>query len=181
MSAITLEIDHQQVVAEEGTTLLEAARQVGIEIPTMCHDDRVKPSGACRMCLVEIAKGERRRLVASCSYPVEDGLVVTTENERLIEIRKLLIELLWPSWTRMAARYGVTYSRFEHPQSDCSLCGLCVRYCSDVAKKDVVYFRGRGIDRELAFVPGSELECGSCRECFDLCTGGWLVTHQGAS
>jgi predicted molibdopterin-dependent oxidoreductase YjgC len=114
-------------------------------------------------------------------YPVEDGLVVVTENERIIKHRKLLIELLWPAWVREGKRYCVSGSRFKTADGDCSQCGLCVRYCSEVAKKNVVYFAGRGVKRHLAFVPGSEDECASCQQCFRLCTGGWLVTHQGVA
>lgn len=179
MKTVTLQIDGQQVTVDEGKTVLDAARRLGIEIPTLCNDPELKPSGACRMCMVEVVKGKRKRLVASCVYPAEHGLVVTTENERILKHRKLLVELLWPSWVRLGKKYGISKSRFEPEHYDCSLCGLCVRYCADVAKKNVVYFKGRGIERKLAFVPGAEDECTSCRKCFNLCTGGWIVSHQG--
>jgi len=179
MKTFTLQIDGKQVVAEEGMTLLDAARRAGIEIPTLCESEQVKPSGACRMCTVEVTKGGRKRLVASCVYPAEEGISVTTTNERIRKNRKLIIELLWPAWQTLGEEYGVTGSRFEPGLFECSLCGLCVRYCSEVAKKNVVHFRGRGVDRHLAFVPGMENECASCRKCYELCSSGWIVTHQG--
>ena len=61
---------------------------------------------------------------------------------------------------------------------DCSLCGKCVRYCAEVAKKNAIFFKGRGIDRHPALVPGMGDECGACMQCFNLCTGGWLVRER---
>lgn len=180
MSTITMQIDGREVAASEGTTVLQAAREAGIEIPTLCNNEQLKPSGACRMCMVEIVKGTRRRLVASCCYPAQEGLVVTTDTPKIRKIRKLIIELLWPSWGRLAPKYGVTKSRFVPELTDCSLCGLCVRYCTEVAKKNVVYFKGRGINRRVAFAPGAD-ECDFCRQCFSLCSGGWLITAHGSA
>jgi NADH dehydrogenase/NADH:ubiquinone oxidoreductase subunit G len=131
------------------------------------------------MCLVEITKGTRRKLVAACVYPAEDGLRVTTTTPQLTRIRKLIVELLWPSAGGLAHRLGVERSRFVPELTDCSLCGLCVRYCAEVAKKNVVFFKGRGIDRRIAFVPELADECDSCRGCFKLCTGGFLITEHG--
>lgn len=177
MKTLTLQIDGRTVTADEGMSLLDAARRAGIEIPTLCHNDQLKPSGACRMCLVEIVKGKRRKLVASCVYPAEEGLVVTTENDQIRKFRKLIIELLWPSWSCLGEKYGVSGSRFAPGPTDCSLCGLCVHYCQEVAHKNVAYFKGRGINRRLALVPGMENECASCRQCHGLCTGGRVVTQ----
>jgi bidirectional [NiFe] hydrogenase diaphorase subunit len=180
-NTLTLKIDGQTVSAQEGESLLEVARRSGIEIPTLCYDDKLKPSGACRMCMVEVKKGKRTRLVASCAYTAEAGIEVTTDNERIGKIRRMIVELLWPSWTREAEKLGVKASRFEGgpAQFDCNQCGLCVRYCSEVAKKNVIYFAGRGIDRHPAFVPGMEDECSTCRACFGVCSGGWIVSHAG--
>lgn len=179
MKTVTLEIDGKKITAEEGKTVLQAARSAGIDIPTLCYAEELSPAGACRFCMVEVNKGGHKRLVASCAYPVEEGISVITENERILKIRRLIAELLWPSSTSLGKRLGVTSSRFEPRGSDCSLCGLCVRYCSEVAKKSVVYFHGRGINRKVAFVPGTENDCAFCRKCYDLCSGGWVVSHQG--
>lgn len=180
MSTVTLEINGKQVTADAGTPLLDVARQAGIDIPTLCASETVKPSGACRMCMVELTKGKRQRLVASCVYPAEQGLVVQTESERLTRIRKLIVELLWPTTARFAGRFGLTESRFEPAMVDCNLCGLCVRTCAEVVQKNAAHFEGRGIDRRVALLPGTEDECASCRQCFHLCTGNWIVTASAA-
>jgi NADH dehydrogenase/NADH:ubiquinone oxidoreductase subunit G len=181
MNNVTLEINGKQVVAEEGNTLLEAARKAGLEIPTLCSSSQVKPSGACRMCMVEVTKGTRKRLVASCIYQVEQGIKVATETERITKLRRLILELLWPTSEGLARKFGLTGSRFEPELFDCNLCGLCVRTCTEVTKKNVAHFQGRGIDRRVALVPGMEDECASCRQCFDLCRGGFIVTSSAES
>lgn len=179
MKSFTLEIDGRQVQAHDGMSLLDVARQEGIFIPTLCSDPRLEPAGACRMCLVEVTRGARRRLVASCAYPAEEGLVVRTSTPRIEKHRKLLLELLWPSTSELSARLGVTGSRFDGELPTCNLCGRCVRYCREVAKRDVLYFKGRGVDRRVAFVPGMAGECATCRQCFGLCYGGFVVTANG--
>ena len=81
---VTLTINGRQIKAEEGTTILYTARENNIYIPSLCENEAIAPYGACRLCLVEIttAKG-RQRLVTSCLYQVEDGLVVKTDSERI--------------------------------------------------------------------------------------------------
>jgi len=175
MSMVMFEINGKKVSAEEGTTVLEAALANGIHIPTLCFDKRLKSFGECRLCMVEVTKGNRTRLVASCVYPAADGIVVKTDTEKVRNIRKMIIELLWPSLPGLAAEYGVEKSRFETGPTDCNLCGKCVRYCSEVKKLNAVFFKGRGIEREIALVPDLMNECVYCRECFDLCSAGRIV------
>jgi len=172
---VTLTIDGKEVQAPATATVLEAAKAAGIHIPALCHNEKVKPYGACRVCMVEVQKGKRTRLVTSCCYPVEEGIVVTTNSEKIQKIRRLLAELMWPAAMPLALELGITGSRFHVPNGECNLCGLCVRYCDEVKKDNVVYFEGRGIERQVAFTPGVRVECRSCRQCFDLCTGGWIV------
>jgi bidirectional [NiFe] hydrogenase diaphorase subunit len=179
MPQVTLEINGNSVQAPQGATILQAAKQAGVQIPTLCDDDRLEPYGACRMCMVEISKRGRTKLVASCLYPVEEGLSVQTETAKVKRIRKTIIELLWPAGQRYAPQYGVTSSRFKTGMVDCSLCGLCVRYCSEIKKANVLYLKGRGIDRRPALVEGaSSQQCSSCGECFSLCSGGWVVASR---
>ncbi|MBA7667780.1 NADPH-Fe(3+) oxidoreductase subunit alpha [subsurface metagenome] len=197
MSEVTLIINDEEVKAEEGTTILEAARSAGIDIPTLCYYEKLAPYGACRLCTVEIVKGQRSRLVTSCVYLVEDGLVVKTESERVIKIRKMLLELMWArapgvqplrnygmsygiSGVQAIRDYGisVTKTKFEVEPTFCILCGLCVRYCAEVKKKNAIGFIGRGTEREVVFF--SELareECPNCKECFPLCPTGALPSH----
>ena len=85
--AVTLFIDDREIDVEEGETVLSAARKLGIWIPTLCHHDALEPQGACRLCLVEVEVGGRRRLMASCAYPASAGLKVYTDTENVIENR----------------------------------------------------------------------------------------------
>lgn len=186
MNTVTLEIDGKAVKAEEGMTVLQAAKNAGIDIPTLCHHDELEPYGACRFCMVEVTKDRRTKLVASCCYPVEDALIVKTDSERINRIRKVIIELVLPQaplgpLRGLAKKYGVKESRFpldkgEEP-SYCILCGRCVRYCSEVKKLNAVGFVGRGVDRIVALVPGIGDECVACRECYEssICEGGKFV------
>jgi bidirectional [NiFe] hydrogenase diaphorase subunit len=175
---ISLKINGKSVKAREGATILEVAKREGIQIPTLCHDDNLEPYGACRLCMVEIVRKGYRRLVASCVYQVEENLEVETDSEKLKRIRGMIIELLWPAAQKYASEYGVTKSRFRTEGSDCSLCGICVRYCAEVKKMHAVYFKGRGIDREIALVPELARECLYCRECFGSCTGGKILSEM---
>jgi bidirectional [NiFe] hydrogenase diaphorase subunit len=181
MARITLEIDGKKVEAEEGTTVLDAARKAGADIPTLCQNDKMKPHGVCRLCMVEVVKGKKRRVVASCAYPVEEGISVKTSTPEIEKHRKLLVELLYPTALHLAKRYGITQSRFDGLRGDCNLCGLCVNYCREVAHKNVLYFKGRGVDRKVAFVPGKASECTTCGECFGLCSGGFIVSQYGTA
>ena len=88
VSQITLTINGTPVTATEGTSVLDAARSAGIEVPTLCHVEELAPYGACRLCLVEIKRGNWSKMVVSCLYPVEDGLEVETENERVAKQMK---------------------------------------------------------------------------------------------
>ncbi|WP_031514788.1 FAD-dependent oxidoreductase [Desulfofalx alkaliphila] len=92
MSKVNITIDGRQIVAEEGSNLLEVARQNGFDIPSLCHDPRLEPFGACRQCIVEIEGA--RGLVQACGAKVQQGMVVTTDSERIRAIRKLGLELL---------------------------------------------------------------------------------------
>jgi len=127
--------------------------------------------------MVEISNGNKAKLVASCVYNVKENLVVQTNTDKVKKIRRMIIELLWPTLQSLAKEYGITKSRFTPEHTDCSLCGLCVRYCSEVKNLNTVYFKGRGINREVAVVPELMNECVYCRECFDFCSGGWLVVQ----
>ncbi len=176
---ITLNIDGKQIKAQEGATILETARENGIYIPTLCYAEGIEPFGACRLCMVEISKNKHTRLVASCVYPVEKDLVVKTDSEKISKIRKTILELLWPAVQGLAKDYGITHSRFFSEQTECALCGICVRYCKEVKKLNAAYFKGRGIDREIAILPELANECVYCRECFDLCPAGWIIIHAG--
>ena len=197
MSEVTLTINDEEVKAEEGTTILEAARSAGIDIPTLCHHEKLAPYGACRLCIVEIVRGQRSRLVTSCVYLVEDGLIVKTESEPVIKIRRMLLELMWARapGVQPLRTYGIKYgitgvqairdygisearTKFEIEPTFCILCGLCVRYCADVKKKNAIGFVSRGTEREVVFFPEiAHEECPKCKECYALCPTGALPSH----
>ncbi|MFC1965079.1 2Fe-2S iron-sulfur cluster-binding protein [Chloroflexota bacterium] len=173
---VKLTIDGREVQAEEGATILEVTRSINVYIPTLCDNEAVAPYGACRLCLVEIttARG-RERLVASCLYPVEEGLVVKTGSERIANIRRMLIDLLLARCPDseviqdMARRLGVEESRFKSQDDNkkCILCALCARVCQEVVGVSAISLANRGVDRQLT-TPFSEdyseacIGCGSC-------------------
>jgi len=177
VNKVKLNIDGKEVESEEGMTVLEAARSAGINIPTLCYHEKLAPHAACGICIVEISRGGRSRLVLSCIYNVEDGLVVKTQTPKLIKHRKMLMELMLassPAIADLARQYGVEKPRFEDKITQCVLCGRCVRYCNEVKKANAITFVGRGINRRVAFVDEavSKGVCMDCRECFGLCPTG---------
>ncbi len=181
MSELFLTIDGKEVKANEGMTILEAAQRAGIAIPTLCHLEKLESYGACRICTVEVEAGGRKNLVAACLYPAEKDLVVRTRSERVDKIRKMLLELLLahapaaPQLRDLAKEYGAKEARFEKEPSFCILCGLCVRYCAEVKKKNAIAFVDRGTRREISFIPEiASKECWRCKECFPLCPTSYL-------
>ena len=184
MKGITLDIDDKKVTGEEGMTVLEVARAAGIAIPTLCYHEKLEPYGGCRLCLVEIGTPPRTRLVTSCVYPAADRLTVKTRSERVIQNRKMLLEILLARAPGakiirdLAEEYGASKARLKKKATYCILCGLCVRYCAEIKKADAISFIGRGIEREVMFIPEISPEsCPPCRECFPLCPTGVLESN----
>ncbi|MCF8108327.1 MAG: (2Fe-2S)-binding protein [Desulfohalobiaceae bacterium] len=181
MSEMRLTIDGREVTATEGMTVLEAARSVGIAIPTLCYHEKLEPYGGCRLCMVEAEVRGRTSLVVACVYPVADGLVVRTRSEKVDRIRKTVLELLLahapasPVLQDLAAEYGAEADRFEQQASFCIHCGLCVRYCAEVKQAHAVGFVDRGIRKEISFIPEIAAKaCPDCQECFPLCPTSYL-------
>jgi bidirectional [NiFe] hydrogenase diaphorase subunit len=172
MKMVTLTIDGRKIQAEEGTTILEAAQENNIYIPTLCHHEEVTPYGACRLCTVEVTKNGRKRLVASCLYEVAEGLKVTTDSERISANRQMLMELLLARCPNnkaiqdLAYKLGVEKTSFKLDDNDCMLCALCVRVCQEVVGVSAISLVNRGVDRAMA-TPYFEdsnvcIGCGSC-------------------
>ena len=177
MNKAKLNIDGKEVEAEEGKTILEAARASGINIPTLCYNEKLAPYGACRFCTVEISKNGKSKLVVSCVYLVEDGLVVKTSTPKVIKTRKMLLELMLGSASvlkELAKEYGVEKPRFKSEDTQCILCGQCVRYCAEVKGANALTFVGRGVNRRVAFVDEvvGKGVCMDCRQCYGLCPTG---------
>jgi bidirectional [NiFe] hydrogenase diaphorase subunit len=173
MAAKVFTIDGQQITATEGQTVLEAAQEAGINIPTLCHLDGVMDVGACRLCLVEVAG--INKLVPACVTKVADNMVVTTTSERIQKYRRMILELLFAERNHVCAvcvsnghcelqglamRLGMDHVRFDYTfpkfevdlthrlfgmdHNRCVLCGRCVRVCWYVEGAGTKNFSGRG-------------------------------------
>ena len=187
----TLTINGQKVHAEEGQTILEVARENGIEIPTLCYHPLLKPYGACRLCTVEVIHRGRSRLETSCTYPAWDGLEVKTRSPAVIEARKVILGLYLsrcpnvPVIQDLAREYGVTEPPYptEEPDERCILCGLCVRTCHELVRADVLNFSQRGIERRVGppFLEKTR-QCIGCGACTIVCPTGAIeiVLEQNA-
>ncbi len=193
---VNLVIDGQHLEAEEGWTVLEAARYYGINtIPTLCYKEGLSTDSSCRLCVVEVISGGRSRLSASCSYPVQEGIEVRTNSQKVRQARKIIIELLLASCPNsktlqcLASQYGVKELRFRVEDRGCILCGLCVRMCQEQMRAGAIGFINRGTEREVSMpfhkryeicrecgaclyiCPVCELQCRGRREPGDLCNG----------
>ncbi|TET38003.1 MAG: hypothetical protein E3J72_04245 [Planctomycetota bacterium] len=173
---IELTIDGLPVRAEKGTSVLEAAGEMGIRIPTLCHDPGLRPYGACRMCIVEVKRGNRSKLEASCTLPAQNGQVILTSSPRVQKARKVILELLISSCPNsktlqdMAANMGLNKIRFKIKDKNCTLCGLCVRYCKEQMASGGIWFVGRGNQRRVAPAFGvMPEECRNCGGCEFIC------------
>jgi bidirectional [NiFe] hydrogenase diaphorase subunit len=193
--SISIRIDGELVPTREGKTILDAAREAGYSIPTLCHLDGLPDVGACRLCIVEV--GGSGRLAPACTTPVQDGLSVVINSPRLAEYRRMAIELLLAERNHvcavcvanghcelqgMASSLGVTSVRFPYrypslpvdlsaeryvlDHNRCILCSRCIRVCAEVEGVHVWDVAGRGIHARLV----SELdqpwaEASTCTRC----------------
>jgi bidirectional [NiFe] hydrogenase diaphorase subunit len=195
MGVLTLRVNDQEITAQAGQTILSAAREAGIEIPTLCHMDGLSDMGACRLCLVEI--GGSSKLQASCVTAVTEGIEVTTQSEKLREYRRIIVELLLAERNHicsvcvanghcelqdLAGLTGVDHVRFEYqfPQLDvdisherfgldhnrCILCTRCVRVCDEVEGAHTWDVSGRGGNsRVITDMNQPWGQAGTCTSC----------------
>lgn len=167
---VLLNIDGRTAQVARGTTILDAARQMGVAIPTLCNYRGLTPYGACRVCLVEIQTPRGGQLVASCSHPVETELVVRTETEQVKESRRTVLELLLAQapdsseLAEFAAGLGVESTPFERSaEGKCVLCGLCSRMCNEMMGRGAINLFGRGAAREV--IPAFDRQTDQCQAC----------------
>jgi iron-only hydrogenase group A len=191
---ITIEVNGRPVTAEPGEMLLGALRRAAIKVPTLCHMEGLTPSGACRMCVVEI-EGQRG-LIPSCAFPVAEGMKVRTHSPRAVQARKTIIELLLANHPddclycprsgtcqlqSLAEELGVRQRRFAGQRSQhfldtsspsivrdpgkCILCGKCVRMCEEVQGVAAIDFIGRGSKAKIGTAFDEGLNVSSCINC----------------
>jgi NADH dehydrogenase/NADH:ubiquinone oxidoreductase subunit G len=178
---IHLTIDGRPVEVVEGRSVLEACREIGVAVPTLCYHPALEPYGACRLCVVEVEQPPRPpRLAAACTYPCEAGLVVRTDGEVVQRSRRLTAELLLagaahaPEIVALAEGLGVTEVRFHAPEESlCVLCGLCVRACHEIVGANAISLIRRGVAKKVSppFEIGSAA-CIGCGTCVLICPTG---------
>jgi len=188
--AITLTMDGQTTSVEKGTTLLQAARGLGIKIPTLCHNEAVEPYASCRVCIVEISDGKGwSKIVTSCNYEASEGLQVATGSQKVVEARRVVLDLLLSAHPgsdvvrELAAAYGVTEPSYPgEPGDDCILCGLCVRVCDQIVGATALGFAQRGPARRMATpFGGTSPTCIGCGSCVYICPTRCLhIEDEGA-
>jgi NADH dehydrogenase/NADH:ubiquinone oxidoreductase subunit G len=198
---ITLNIDGQQVTVESDTTLLDAARQIGVDIPTICWHEATTSNALCRTCVVEV-EGQRV-LQPACIVKAADGMRVQTRSERVVRARKTILEMLAssvdlsdaPEILTMIDEYGASPERFPEAErreievmddnpmylrdySKCVLCWRCVQVCAEDAQYTyAINFSGRGYETEIGtFFDRSipESTCVFCGQCVGVCPTGAL-------
>lgn len=184
MQNVTMIIDGKKVQYEQGDSVLKAARRAGIDIPALCYHEALAAFGACRLCMVEVVAGGRKGMTTSCTLAAGEGLEVKTDTGEIRAVRKGLMELYLAQAPdsdyirEMAARYGITESRFarkqektkDAPEEKCVLCGLCVRVCNEAMGAGVINFIGRGPETRVntAYQEPSD-KCFGCTACADVC------------
>ena len=204
---VTLTIDTKQVTVKKDATIYEAAKAAGISIPILCHDKKLKPFGACRMCLVEVEQ-MKGRLIPACTTPVTEGMIVQTATDPVIKARKLVLELLLLNHPldcpvcdkggdcelqNLSYDYKVNVNRladekFQHEidynnplierdQNRCVLCGKCVRICDEIVARGALTFMNRGIETKIGTEFDGPLNCEFCGSCISVCPVGALLAR----
>jgi len=179
MSQLSLQIDGIEVSVTEGTTIFDAAKSIGIDIPHLCHMEGLTPAAACRLCVVEVEGA--RNLIASCGHPAANKMVVKTDTERVIRARRMVIELLLSDHPfdcmtceksgaceleKYAYELGVPTTRFQGEKHDytlddsnpffvrdynkCILCERCVKACRDIQFVEAINSVHRGFATKVA-------------------------------
>ncbi|MDD2591719.1 MAG: NADH-dependent [FeFe] hydrogenase, group A6 [Erysipelotrichaceae bacterium] len=191
---ITIKINNIPVEVNEGSTILEAAKKLGIKIPTLCYLKDINNSGACRMCVVEV-KGARN-LAASCVFPVADGMEVFTNTKRVLEARKTNLQLILSNHSKdclacirnqncelqtLCEELGVREVRFEGEKtistfdnvangivrdtSKCILCARCIETCKKVQGLSILNFIDRGFKTKVGPVFDKSFSDVNCMQC----------------
>lgn len=194
METITITLNGREISGRPGMTILELAREAGVEIPTLCHSPHLASVGACRVCLVEDEK--RHALVASCVMPIAPGMVINTESPLVIDTRKAVLELLLSTHPescvvcdkgnrcelrKIAADLGIGAIEFdrirrfytkeeanpfiERDLTKCIMCGKCVRACQEIQVVGAIDYADRGFNSRPSPPFGMPLDKSSCEFC----------------
>ena len=171
----TVTIDGKKVRVKKNATVLDAAKRAGIWIPTLCYHPSVSSEASCRLCMVELDRGEWRQLVTACNYPVRRDIVVYAYSEAAVRARRGVMELLLArapeseELKALAAKMGIertSYPTVTESQRSCILCGLCVSVCEQMIGQAAIGFAGRGVQRTVAApfrLPAEDcIGCGAC-------------------
>ncbi|MDY6913627.1 MAG: 2Fe-2S iron-sulfur cluster-binding protein [Planctomycetota bacterium] len=187
MALIKTTIDGREVQVERDRWAIDVAREMGIDIPTLCHHPALEPYGACRLCVVEVTKGKWTWLTTSCDLPIREGLNIRTDTPAVIAARKMAIELLWAQAPdavevqALAKQLGMEKPRFaaRAEAGKCILCGLCVRVCKAVLGQPAVGFSRRGVERDIGapFDKPSDT-CIGCGACVAVCPTGHITSVE---
>ncbi len=204
---VNLTIDDKQVTAPKSATIYEAAKLNGINIPILCHDNKLKPFGACRMCLVEVEQMKGRQIPA-CTTPVTEGMIIRTATPDIVKARKMVLELLLLNHPidcpvcdkagdcdlqNLTYEYKVNANRFtdekfqheidynnpliERDMNRCVLCGKCARICDEIVSFGALTFIDRGIETKIGCEFEGALNCEFCGSCISVCPVGSLLAR----
>lgn len=177
---LTVQIDGTEVRVRQGTTILEAANKAGIKIPTLCHHPMIEPPASCRVCVVEMRRGRRVRIVTACNFPIRDDKIeVATRSERVLRARRMTVEFLLARCPEvkvvrdLADELGIEDTPYPKEEENCVLCGRCVAVCSEVIGAEAIGFVGRGIFLKVGTPFGAEADaCIGCGACTYVCPTG---------
>ncbi len=189
-----IKINGRDIEAKTNETILDVCNRIGIEIPTLCHDDRIEPGSSCRLCVVEINGGAK--LSTSCSTKVAEGMDIKTHSERVVEARREILKLNlinhpndcmtcksagecklqkycfdydveYGTYPRSKPIYEVDNSNpfYKYDKNKCVNCGKCIRICKEVQHAHAIQFNHRGINSLVGSQFDGALEHSSCESC----------------
>ena len=183
---VNIVIDGKDCSCEKGEYLLEIAKQNGIYIPSLCYHEGLSDLGACRVCIVEVVENGRNRVVTSCLYPVLSEIEVFTRNEKITEMRGVILTLLArlapnsPKIKQLASFSGADLPRLEDKEDGdtCILCGRCVTACEMLGTGAIAKVH-RGVMKKISTPYGEpSLECIGCGSCAFVCPTDSIATEQ---